>query len=229
MLRSRYVPWLILGGVGVLASVLQVAEKVVTGAAPSAQQQGEVQLSAVVDRPREKHPVTPRQLADSNAMLSRAVADMAATAHDGRRRAWAELSGGQPVVVVFIKDGCPCSSEFEPFFQRVATLYAGHVRFVGVIDAPVEVARRYAAEQHVAHLILADSQQRIIRRLNARHGGYVALLRPDGVIDGFWPGCTATTMQELGRRIARLAGVAQRPLDVTGMPAALITGCPFDL
>jgi peroxiredoxin len=228
MLRSSYVPWLILGGVGVLAAVLQVAGKAITGAVPPGKQQGEVQRPPVADRTREKHPVTPRLLADSNAMLSRSVADLAATAHDGRRRGWPELSGGQPVVVVFIKDGCPCSREFEPFFRRVASLYAGHVRLVGVIDAPVKAAQEYAAREHVAHLILADSQQRIIRRLDARHGGYVALLRSDGVIDGFWPGCTAATMQELGRRIARLAGVAQRPLEVTGMPAALITGCPFD-
>jgi hypothetical protein len=151
-----------------------------------------------------------------------------ATGHDGRRLRWADLSGGQPVVFAFIKDGCPCSAEFEPFFQRVAALYRGRIRFVGVIDAPLKTARRYAAEQHVPHPILADPDRRIIRRLNARHGGYVALLTPEGVIDGFWPGCSVATMRELGRRIARLAGVRERPLDVTGMPRPLTTGCPFE-
>jgi peroxiredoxin len=180
-----------------------------------------------LDHTREKHFVTPRQLADSNAMVSRAADGLEATGHDGRRRRWADLSGGQPVVVVFIKDGCPCSAEFEPFFQRVAALYRGRVRFVGVIDAPVETARQYVAEQHVPYPVLADPDRRIIRRLKAENGGYVALLTAEGVIDGFWPGCTVGTMRELGRRIARLAGVAERPLDVTGMPGPLTTGCPY--
>jgi hypothetical protein len=54
------------------------------------------------------------------------------------------------------------------------------------------------------------------------------LLTPGGVIDGFWPGCTAATMQELGRGIARLTGIGERPLNVSGMPGPLTTGCPFE-
>jgi peroxiredoxin len=227
MLSSRYYPWLILGGVGALLLALWVAGKGGIGAAPAARP-GDVEKSAPsADHFREKHLVTPRQLADSNAMLSRVVDGLEATGHDGRRHRWADLSGGQPVVVVFIKDGCPCSAEFEPFVQRVADLYRGRVRFVGVIDASVKAARQYAGEHHVTHPILADPDRRIIRRLNARHGGYIALLTAEGVIDGFWPGCTAATMQDLGRRIARLACIAERPLDVTGMAGALTTGCPF--
>jgi peroxiredoxin len=229
MLNARYCPWLILGGVGVLLLILWVAGMGAIGAAPAAPPGG-MEKSAYVasDHRREKHFVTPRQLADSNAMVSRVVDGLEATGHDGRRRRWAEISGGQPVVVVFIKDGCPCSAEFEPFFRRVAALYRDQVRFVGVIDASLKAARQYAAEQHVSYPILADPDRRIIRRLNARHGGYVALLTTEGVIDGFWPGCTAATMRELGRGIARLAGVVERPLDVTGMPGPLTTGCPFE-
>ena len=55
----------------------------------------------------------------------------------------------------------------------------------------------------------------------------MVLLTPGGVIDGFWPGCSADTMRQLGRRVARLAGVEERPLDVSVMPASLTTGCPF--
>jgi peroxiredoxin len=228
MLNSRYYPWLILGGVGALLLVLWVTGKGTVGAAPAAPLRDvEKATSGASDHLGEKHFVTPRQLADSNAMVSRVVDGLEATGHDGRRRRWADLSSGQPVVVVFIKDGCPCSVEFEPFFQRVAALYGGQVRFVGVIDASLQAARQCAADQHVPYPILADPDRRIIRRLDARHGGYVALLTAEGVIDGFWPGCSVATMTELGRGIARLAGVPERPLDVTGMPGPLTTGCPF--
>jgi hypothetical protein len=36
-------------------------------------------------------------------------------------------------------------------------------------------------------------------------------------------------MRALGRRIAALRAVAERPLDVSGMPKVLTTGCPFAL
>ena len=35
-------------------------------------------------------------------------------------------------------------------------------------------------------------------------------------------------MRELGRRIAELGAVTERPIDVAGMPGALTTGCPFE-
>jgi peroxiredoxin len=228
MLGSRYSPWLILGGVGALLVAFWAAGKWTGGATPAAPPgAGEKSAASAVDHRREKHLVTPQQLADSNAMLSLAADGLEATGHDGRPRRWADLSGGQPVVVVFIKDDCPCSAEFEPFFQRVAALYRDRVRFVGVIDAPVETAGQYAAEQHVPYPILADTERRIIRRLKAQNGGYVALLTTEGVIAGFWPGCSVATMTDLGRGIAGLAGVAERPLDVTGRPGPLTTGCPF--
>src|SRR5262249_48053273 len=62
----------------------------------------------------------------------------------------------------------------------------------------------------------------------AKNGGYVALVRPDGAIDTLWPGCSSEMMRELGRRIAELAAVTERSIDVAGMPGALATGCPFE-
>jgi peroxiredoxin len=175
----------------------------------------------------EKHYVTPRQLAATGAMSSRAVAPFAAVDQDGRAVEWAGLSGGRPLVLVFIKRDCPCNVELEPFFHRVAQTYRDCVRFAGVIDAPVEGAARYAEANGVPYPMLADAERRLISRFEAENGAYVALITPDGVLDTLWPGCSAEMMRELGRRIAACAGVAERPLDCTGMPGALLTGCPF--
>jgi hypothetical protein len=76
--------------------------------------------------------------------------------------------------------------------------------------------------------VLPDPGRRIIRRLRAQNGGYVVLLTADGVIDRFWPGCSADALTDLGRRIARLADVQERPLDVADVPGSLTTGCPFE-
>jgi hypothetical protein len=183
---------------------------------------------AAADRPGT-HYVTPRQLADANAMLDRNSGEvLQGIGPDSRALGWDELSGGRPVVLVFLKDGCPCSATFAPFIQRVERLYRGTVHFAGVMDAPVETTRRYATEWQLPYPILADPDRRLIRRFQAKNGGYVVLLTPAGVMDGCWPGWSGHVMQELGRRIARLAGVEERPLDVAGMPAALTAGCPFD-
>jgi len=152
---------------------------------------------------------------------------VATIAHDGRRRTWQELSGGDPVVVVFIKKGCPCSVEFEPFFHRLYRAYAESVRFVGVIDGGVETARRYAEDNHVPYLVLADPERVLISRFRAENGAYVALVTPAEVLDTLWPGCSAEMMRELSRRIAYLAGVEEQSIETTDLPTALTTGCPF--
>jgi peroxiredoxin len=160
-------------------------------------------------------------------MSNRAVAPFRAVAHDGRHLTWAELSGGRPLVLVFIKRDCPCSVEFEPFFHRLAAAYHDCVRFAGVIDAPEDVARRYAEANRVPYPVLADAGRRLIAQFRAENGAYVALLTPDGVLDTLWPGCSAEMMRDMSRRLAAVANVAERPVDYTDMPDALTTGCPF--
>jgi peroxiredoxin len=228
MLASRYIPWVVLAAAAGPLVVLWAVGPLRTASTTSAAGSEPGQPAARgPDHAREKHYVSPRQLADSNGMVQRQAGDFSAMTQDGRRMDWGDLSGGRPVVLIFIKEGCPCSVEVEPFFQRVEMLYAGEVRFSGVIDAGTEAAARYAIDQGVAHPILADPERRLIRRFRAKNGCYVVLLTPGGVIEGFWPGCSADTMRQLGRRIAGLAGVEERPLDVSGMPASLTTGCPF--
>jgi hypothetical protein len=228
MLASRYVPWIVLAsGAGLLIVLWAIGpSRIATSPSAAGSEPGQAAPRGP-DHAREKHYVSPRQLADSNSMVQRRGGDFRATAQDGRRMDWDDISGGRPVVLIFIKEGCPCSVEVEPFFKRVERLYAGEARFAGVIDAGAEAAGRYAIEQGVAHPILADPERRLIGRFRAKNGCYVVLLTPGGVIDGFWPGCSADTMRQLGRRIAGLAGVGERPLDVSGVPASLTTGCPF--
>lgn len=175
----------------------------------------------------EKHYVTPAQLADSGAHHGRPVKPFTAVTHDGRAFAWEEFAAGQLVVLVFIKKDCPCSAEFEPFFQRLAMAYRGRVRFLGVIDADRNAARRYAEANRVAYPVIADADCSVIRQFQAENGGYIALVRPGGTVEALWPGCSAEMMRDVNRRLAQLAGVDERPLDTAGLPAALTTGCPY--
>jgi peroxiredoxin len=165
----------------------------------------------------QTHHVTPKQLTAAGSLTDRPAPMLDTLGHDGRR----------PLVVVFLKAGCPCSPEMEPFFHRLHRLYQDPVRFAAVIDGPDDVARAYAADNRVPYPVLADPAKTLIRHYHAENSAYVVLIDPRGRIDALWPGVSADMMHELGRRAARLAGVAEAPVDTRGLPAALTTGCPF--
>jgi len=175
----------------------------------------------------EKHFVTPEQLVECGALAERRIEPFSAVAHDGARFTWPAAGGARPLVLVFIKRGCPCSVEFQPFFHRLEQRYRDAADFVGVIDADADSARAYAAANKVPYRVLADPDRAIIARFEARNGAYLALLRSSGEVDTLWPGCSAEMMRALGRRIAALRALAERPLDVSDMPKILTTGCPF--
>lgn len=192
-------------------------------------------------RESELHYVTPRQLTDSAAQASTAVPAFTATTDRDQSFTWPCPDDRRPLLLVFIKEGCPCSVELEPFFHRLERAYADVVRFAGVIDADVRTARRYAEANATPYPILADPERHIIHRFRAKNGAYVALVALPGkplagkatgaqdrlAIDSLWPGCSAEMFAQMGRRIAAAAGVADRPLDVSGLPSAPVTGCPF--
>jgi peroxiredoxin len=178
---------------------------------------------------REIHYATPGQLADAGARAGRRVEPFTGVDHTGRTVAFSELCEGRPLVLVFLKNGCPCNVEFEPHFQRLQQTYHDCVAFAGVIDADSGTARRYCEANRVRYPLLTDPERTIIARLRAENGGYVLLLTAEGVVGTVWPGWSAEMMQELGRKAAALAGVPERPLDVRGLPNALTTGCPYSL
>ena len=175
----------------------------------------------------ERHYVTPEQLVECGALSDRRVEPFSAMAHDRVRFTWRAAETARPLVLFFIKRDCPCSVEFEPFFHRLEERYRDAADFVGVIDAGVDQARTYAAANNVPYRVLADPDRAIIARFEAKHGGYVALLTGSGKIDALWPGCSGEMMRALGRRIAVLGARSERPIDFSGMPTVLTTGCPF--
>src|SRR5439155_9487181 len=155
----------------------------------------------VADRSTDQgnHFLGPAQLAESNTAVRREFTDLAADAHDGRRLDWQQLSGGRPVLLVFIKDGCPCNAQFDSYLGRVEKLYRGVVRFAGVIDGDVDAARQYVEQSHVEYPILVDPDRRLIHRFKALNGCYSALLTADGAVDSLWPGYSGDALRDLAR------------------------------
>jgi len=176
---------------------------------------------------QEKHYVTPQQLTATAALAATSVPPLKAITHRDQPFTWPRPDDGRLLVLVFIKEGCPCNVELEPFFHRLERAYSDVAHFAGVIDADVPKARHYAEANNTPYPVLADPERQIIKRFHAENGAYVALVTPAGTIATLWPGCSAEMFAQMGRGIARAAGVAARPLNVSGLPDALITGCPF--
>lgn len=173
------------------------------------------------------HRATPEMIAAAKAMASREAPSFRAVASDGETYSLTDLAREGPLALLFIKDGCPCSREAEPFFDRLYEAYGKRVRFFGVIDGDVAVARRWAAENRVPFPILSDPDLKVVREYKAENSAYAALVARGGTIDQYWPGYSAGMLKEAGERLARLAGVGIKTIDVADAPDQLYSGCPY--
>lgn len=175
----------------------------------------------------ERHFVTPDDLSAAERLARQPAEPIATTAHDGTSFRWPDAANSRPLALVFVKAGCPCSEEFEPHFRRLHTAYGDVVTFAAVVDGDVPAAREFVDRVRLPYPALADPAGDLGRRFHARNGGYLALLTATGTVDSLWPGCSTDLFADLGRHLAASAGVAERPLDLTGLPGAAVTGCPL--
>ena len=180
-------------------------------------------------RPRVKHDVTPEMVETSHRMEGFSAPGF--TAIDGQNcmhRLANELEHG-PVVLVFIKDGCPCSIAAQPFFDRIAQAYAGSVQFLGVIDGEPSVARAWGEKYHATFPILADPNLKITADFQVESSAHTVLINRDGTLARFWPGFSRAMLAELNTTIAAKTYSRLRFINLIEAPAELTTGCPFDL
>lgn len=225
-MTSRYVPWTLAGAIAVPALSCWLAYGRLSpadhGALPVATAAGRHDDSAATN-----HYVTPRQLIASGETARQDVAHLALVTQDDRHLEWTELSAGRPVVVVFVKQGCPCSRKFEPHFHSLAAAYGPAVQFIDVIDGSVATAQSYSTANAVSYPVIADESGAIIRRFEAQGGAYVALVDREGVVEMLSPGCSVEMMQDLSRRIATMTEQDLAICDFEGLPGGLTAGCPF--
>ncbi|MFO0956598.1 MAG: redoxin domain-containing protein [Isosphaeraceae bacterium] len=136
---------------------------------------------------------------------------------------------GKPVVLIFIKDGCPCSLAMQPFFNQLARSYGDKIRFLGVIDGEPELAKFWGNARAVPYPILADPDMDIIRDYGVSNSAYLALIDPEHRLEMLWPGVSKAMLGEVNRRLAQVAGRAPGAIDTADAPSELYSGCPYNL
>ncbi len=151
-----------------------------------------------------------------------------AVGNDGNMYSLNDWNTKWPVVLVFIKDGCPCSKSAERFFQQLHTAAGGHVPFFGIIDGNENVARQWVETNGTPYPVLADPNLDIIRAYNIDSSAYVALIAPGGKIERLWPGWSFGMLCELTEGMSRLSG---REVDLieaaADAPEEIYSGCPY--
>lgn len=177
----------------------------------------------------EEHLVTPEMQAASEGMADRPAPGFVAESHEGKTIDSASLVGDRPVFLVFIKDGCPCSTSAEPFFARLHASYGDRASFLGVIDGDVEVARRWVTSHGTPYPVLADVDLEIVRAFEIRNSAYVVLIDEEGQITAYWPGYSEEILREMSARLATLTGRAEAEVGAGEAPELPYSGCPFPL
>ncbi|MFZ4508585.1 MAG: peroxiredoxin family protein [Fimbriimonas sp.] len=134
----------------------------------------------------------------------------------------------KPQFVVFIKEGCPCSFDSAPLFDRLYRHLGGKVDFVGVIDKDVEGAKKWAGAMLPPFPILPDPKLEIIHHYKAPRSVYSVLLSPEGKVVKMWPGYSKRILLEMNKTMSKAAGVEAKPFDPQYAPIRDSSGCDFE-
>lgn len=216
----------IVGAALALATVFTVYSWAVLGTGPDLDESPAPEL--VVIESEETHKVTPEMLAATEKASQTTAPEFLADATDGKTYDLAGLTGNGPVVLAFIKEGCPCSVAAQPYFNRLFEAYGAKVPFFGVIDAPVDRAEKWGRVNQAAFPILCDVDLAIIHDYKAESSAYLAIVSRGGTIEKLWPGYSVAMLEEASARLAKLAEMDVRPIDTTDAPSdEMLTGCPF--
>lgn len=165
---------------------------------------------------REKHYVSPIQLSAAGLRAGQPVPP-----------GLGELIGERPLVLVFLKDGCPCNGDIEPVMHRLVAHYGQQARFAAIMDASSESALQYARANGTPYPVLADPDRTIIRAWLVENGGWIALVRSDATFEQMFPGYSRDMLEELNRCLARLTGLPEAVIKLDELPSVLTTGCPY--
>ena len=170
-------------------------------------------IAAIVLPSRSGHPVTPLMQEAADSVAGRTLEPV----HPGL--------DVRPQVIVFILPDCPCSEDYEPFTHELYRAYGAHVDFLGIVAGTDAEALAWQEQHKTPYPVLADPNGDIALSYDAKRSAYTALVKDRTVIQKLWPGYSSEMLQELGTLAAAAAGISPVPLDTTGAPAKLTSGC----
>ncbi len=185
-------------------------------------------VSSANTEPDPIHPITPQMQSETAAWSSRQASDFDLPDTDGKHWTLSSLSGGKPLYLYFILNGCVCSVAAEPHFQRLYQTYKGRIAFAAIIDADPAIAARWKKENGTPYTILSDKDRKAIHALGAKQAVYNMLILPGGRIDTLWPGYSQDMLMDINSHLAAALGIPPLPFDTKDAPMKKTSGCIFE-
>jgi peroxiredoxin len=183
--------------------------------------------TVVIETVGTSHIATPEMIEETESLAHTPAPSFGTVATDGNTYVLNEISANRPLVLFFIKDGCPCSESAQPFYNQLFEAYGSRIPFFGIIDGDIGVAKRWARNNRVRFPILCDPDLKVVKAYAAKNSAYLAVIAPGGTIEKYWPGYSVSMLREVSLRLAKLAGMPEQPIDVRDAPDRLYSGCPY--
>lgn len=173
-----------------------------------------------------RHPVTPKMWEKAQELSDVEAPDFVANDLLGRTVSLKSLAGGKPLVLYFIRQGCPCSADAEPLIQKLEKRFMGLATFAGIVGGDRKAGLDWRRKYGTPYPLVLDPNFAISRAFKAPRSVYVALVRADGTIERLWPGYGAAMLADLNERLARGTNTPVKPFDTEYAPKErLAAGC----
>jgi peroxiredoxin len=176
-----------------------------------------------------KHPVTPEMIEDLDRREAQKAPFFQVRDIDSKPVLLGGTSASKPQFIYFVMDGCPCSVDVEPLFQKLFEHFGQKVDFVAVTDAKPDIARRWSKQMLMPYGIVSDPKLEIIKAYGAESSAYSALVDQNGTIVKMWPGYSQGILDEMNTRMSDLVGEKKRPFDASYAPKEKASGCAFGM
>jgi len=211
---------LLIGGFGV---ALMMAAKSESAPAPTETVSNEWKLAPMEPR----HPVTPEMWKKADGAKGMLAPTFSETDTDGNVQSLDDLTKDGPLFMYFVLDGCPCSIEAEPHYERLSKGFRSKVNFLVVSSAKPEQAKKWKSEFAVPYPVLSQPDLRLMHEYGVTNSVYCLLIGQDKKIIKMWPGYSATMLQEANALLAKSTGEKLSVFDSKLAPKIMTSGCPF--
>lgn len=144
--------------------------------------------------------------------------DISAKGTDGKTHTLKSLTEKGPVVLYFIKIGCPVNHRAAPHFDKISRAYKGKATMVGIINGNVADGKEWLERYKSDFLILEDPNIKTIRAYGAEYSPW-AIAVEDGKVAKIMEGGSPTELTQINGFMAKAAKVPEAKLAWTGAPA----------
>lgn len=146
------------------------------------------------------------------------AAEFTATGSDDKEHSLKSLSEKGPVVLYFIKIGCPVNHQAAPHFKKIYDTYGKDTNLVGVINGSPADAQAWKKEYKADFLILADPDHKIIRKYGAQYSPWAVSVE-EGKLSNIWEGGSPAELKLINEAVAKQTKKDVAKLVWTGAPS----------